>query len=163
MFKPSAFKTLDGSFHVCSIESKSDSYSLKKPILYNVTLTNTGDAFLITGTAEATAQTSCSRCLEDVNIDLKANIDAYYLIDPPETEEENEINEFEILPDDHKIPLGDIIKATLIVDAPSKPLCKEDCKGLCPKCGKNLNNESCSCSEEPDESNPFSVLKDFKV
>ena len=163
MFKPSAFKTLDGSFRVNSLQSKSDTYSLAKPISYNVTVTNTGDAFLVTGTAEARAKTSCSRCLEDVDIDLKANIDAYYLIEPPETEEENEINEFEILPDDHTIPLGEIIKATLIVDAPTKPLCKDDCKGLCPKCGKNLNNESCSCSEEPDEANPFAVLKDLKL
>ena len=163
LFKPSAFKALDGFYNIKQISGKSDTYTFKDPIKYDVSITNTGDAFLITGTAEAKAVTSCSRCLEDVEVVMKANIDAYYLIDAPETAEENEINEFEILPSDHNIDLGEIIKATLIVDAPSKPLCKDDCKGLCSKCGKNLNKGSCDCKNEPDESNPFSVLKDYKV
>ena len=163
LFKPSAFKALDGFYNIKNVSGKSDTFTFDEPVKYNITITNTGDAFLISGTAEGSATTSCSRCLEDVHVDMKANIDAYYLIDPPETEEENEINEFEILPDDHIIPLGEIIKSTLVVDAPAKPLCKEDCKGLCPKCGTNLNNGSCECKDEPDPSNPFSVLKDYKV
>lgn len=163
LFKPSATDSTDGLFNLDKLEGQFDTFTLKEPIHYQVTITNTGDAFLISGTAEAEAITSCSRCLEDVEVKLSANIDAYYLIEPPENSEENEINEFEILPEDHNIPLGEIIKATMIVDAPVKPLCKDDCKGLCPKCGKNLNTETCNCSEEPDESNPFSVLKDYKV
>lgn len=163
LFKPSAIDTFDGLYNVSKLEGQCDTFNLKEPIKYQITITNTGDAFLITGSAEAEAVTSCSRCLEDVDVKLSAKIDAYYLIEAPETAGENEINEFEILPDDHNIPLGEIIEATMIVDAPPKPLCAEDCKGLCPKCGTNLNKKTCNCADQPDESNPFSVLKDFKV
>ena len=163
MFEPSAHKALDGSFNLEKLNSQADTYEFNKPITYNITITNTGDAFLIAGTANAQAKTACSRCLEDVEIEMSATIDAYYLIEAPQDARDNEINEFEILPEDHNIPLGDIIKATLIVDAPTKPLCSEDCKGLCPKCGANLNRETCDCTDEPDSSNPFSVLKSLKL
>lgn len=162
MFKPSAFQALDGSFYAEKLQSQYDNFKLLDKIQYNITVTNTGDAFLITGKAKVKAQTECSRCLDPVELNLLAKIDAYYLIEAP-SDSEDEINEFEILPDDHNIPLGEIIKATLIVDAPPKPLCKEECKGLCQVCGKNLNKETCNCKEEADLSNPFSVLKDLKL
>lgn len=163
MFKPSAFKTLDGLLHLDKLNTQYDVLEFSDPVNYKITITNTGDAFLISGIAQGTAKTSCSRCLETVEIDLKATIDAYYLIDAPQDAQENEINEFEILPEDHNIALGEIICATLVVDAPAKPLCKEDCKGLCSKCGTNLNIESCNCKDEPDDSNPFSVLKNYRL
>lgn len=162
MFVPSAFESLDGIFHLPTLSTQYDSFDLKEPIKFKLSLTNTGDAFLLTGTATAQATTSCSRCLKQIDTTLEATIDSYYLINPPETQDE-EINEFEILPEDHNIPLGDIIKDTMIVDAPPKPLCDDECKGLCPKCGANLNETTCECKDAPDESNPFSVLKDFKV
>lgn len=162
MFVPSAFKSLDGIFNLPKLETQYDSFTLKAPIKFSVSITNTGDAFLLRGKANADATTSCSRCLENVDTHLEATIDAYYLITPPD-DQDSEINEFEILSEDHNIPLGDIIKDTMIVDTPAKPLCDDDCKGLCPKCGINLNKSLCKCVDEPDESNPFSALKDFKV
>lgn len=163
LLKPSAFKVYDGLFSVDKINSQFDSFDFKKPIEYNVTLTNTGDGILVSGTATGKAITSCSRCLEDVTVDIKANIDVYYLLEPPQEQEDIEINEFEVLPQSKDIPLGEIIKATIAVDAPMKPLCKHNCKGLCPKCGKNLNKEACDCSSQIDSSSPFSVLKNFKI
>lgn len=139
-----------------------DTYDFKSPVQYNVTITNTGNAFLVSGSANAKAQTSCSRCLKDIDVELEAKIDAFYMIEPP-AGSEDEINEFEILPVDHNIDLGEIIKATMLVDAPLKPVCTEDCKGLCLHCGKNLNDGPCSCDNKiVDETSPFSVLKDFK-
>lgn len=163
MFQPSAIKKLDGCFFVKNIDGQFDNYVFDEGINYDITITNTGDAFLLTGSASGKAITSCSRCLEDVEIDINANIDAYYLIEVKEDEEDIDISEFDILPDDHIILLGDIIKASILVDAPLKPLCDENCKGLCPKCGVNLNKQSCSCKDEIDSSHPFSALKNYKI
>lgn len=163
MLKPSAYKKFDGFLNLSKLDTQYDTLNFNSPIKYEITITNTGDALLISGKALAKAETSCSRCLEPVDVNLQATIDAYYLIEAPQTAEEYEINEFEILPDDHNIPLGEIIKATLVVDAPLKPLCQENCKGLCSKCGVNLNKEACRCSDIPDDTNPFSVLKDLKL
>ena len=60
--------------------------------------------------------------------------------------------------------LDDVIDQALVMSAPRKVLCKPDCKGLCPVCGKNLNEGACSCdTDKPQlgENNPFGVLKDI--
>lgn len=163
LFQPSAFKTYDGCFDIPTFNGLFDVFDLKAPIKYEVCITNTGDAFLISGKAKADATTACSRCLEQIDVTLDATIDAYYMIEKPENYE-TEVNEFEVLPPDHNIDLGELILRSMVVDAPSKPICKDDCKGLCPRCGKNLNDGPCACKDdEPDETNPFSVLKDLKL
>lgn len=78
---------------------------------------------------DAAMQVVCSRCLEDFKIDFKKDIDLNYPVS------KNELS----------IDLDPDIREEIILDYPIKPLCKSDCKGLCPKCGKNLNEGGCSC------------------
>ena len=72
-----------------------------------------------------------------------------------------------MLPADHIIDLEPLIRAALMVDAPQQPLCRDDCEGLCPTCGANLNEGDCGCGrdgalEEFDrKANPFSVLAGY--
>ena len=66
------------------------------------------------------------------------------------------------------IRVSPLIQAALMVDAPDMPLCRDDCAGLCPQCGANLNEGPCGCGEDPDlaafekQANPFLALADFK-
>lgn len=156
MFAPAAYRDYAGEYTVDVISNNVDTYSLQSPVRYNVKLTNTGDGFLLSGKCEANAITSCSRCLEDTKVQLSGEIDVFYIIDG-EPDYENEL-----LPSNHDMNLGKIIEAALLVDAPLIPLCSEDCKGLCPTCGKNLNVEKCDCKTE-ESGNAFAALKDFKV
>ena len=57
------------------------------------------------------------------------------------------------------IDLTDAIRDALTLELPLRVLCKEDCKGLCPKCGVNLNTGSCSCPKGTGKPNPFEALK----
>ena len=50
-------------------------------------------------------------------------------------------------------------KNALVLELPYRVLCREDCRGLCPKCGKNLNEGPCTCQEGDEVMNPFSALK----
>jgi uncharacterized protein len=72
---------------------------------------------------------NCSRCLSEFKIDLKKNLKLNY-----------PINKLEPI-----IDLNQDIKEEIILGYSIKPLCKADCKGLCPKCGKNLNEGDCKC------------------
>ena len=54
---------------------------------------------------------------------------------------------------------ADAIRDALTLELPLRVLCKEDCKGLCPKCGVNLNTGSCSCPKGTGKPNPFEALK----
>lgn len=64
-----------------------------------------------------------------------------------------------------KIKLDDIISSFVLLNFPSKILCKEDCKGLCPNCGTNLNDSSCDCAQNNvGKNNPFAdLLKSKKL
>jgi len=72
---------------------------------------------------------SCSRCLSEFEIPFKKDLRLNY-----EAEKTNPI-----------IDLNQDIKEEIVLDHPLKPLCKPDCRGLCPKCGENLNEETCGC------------------
>lgn len=72
---------------------------------------------------------TCSRCVNDFETDFKKNIELNYPVDNLEP----------------IIDLDPDIREEIILDYPIKPLCRPDCKGLCPKCGKNLNEGGCTC------------------
>jgi uncharacterized protein len=63
-----------------------------------------------------------------------------------------------VLPDDLRIDLAPLIREYLHLDMPINPICKSDCKGLCPICGENLNQLSCNHNDEISDPR-FAVLK----
>ncbi len=82
----------------------------------------------------------CDRCLAPVEFELSTSL--YGFIDDGETASEDELISLKA---DRFIELDDAVFETLILAYPQKILCMEDCKGLCPQCGANLNNAPCKC------------------
>ncbi len=80
-------------------------------------------------TVAALMRVSCSRCLSECKKDFKKGMRLNYQVES----------------DAPIIDLNPDIRDEIMLDYPIKPLCKPDCKGLCPKCGKNLNEEKCNC------------------
>lgn len=165
----------EGQAELPTLQVGPDEYAFDEPVDWAVDVTNTGSALLVEGTVSGVANCACARCLEDVKRSFEGEIEGYFLIEGEYAQgsagdEDEEIgeDEFDVLPADHVIDLMPLIAAALIVDAPIMPLCKEDCAGLCPSCGANLNEGPCGCG--PDEAledferaaNPFSALADFK-
>lgn len=66
---------------------------------------------------------------------------------------------------DGEINIQPIVEEAIVLNAEGRVLCKENCKGLCPKCGKNLNNGSCDCDTVTADigENPFAILKDLNT
>ena len=160
----------EGELHLASLEAGPDDYCFQDPVSWEAEVTNTGAAFLISGTAKATGTCACARCLEDVTVDFIGDIEAYLLIegvDASDFEDDDDApgdDEFEVLPADHIVDLEPFIRAALVMDAPNQPLCRDDCAGLCPNCGANLNEGPCSCDGDAAladfeaAANPFSAL-----
>ena len=165
LFAPAESSHFEGTLDLPVLKSGPDLYSFAEPVAWQADITNTGGAFLVMGTAQGTATTSCVRCLEDVTLPLVGEIEGYFLIggEDAEAPEEMEEDEFEVLGDDNVIDMEPLVRAALLLELPYVPLCRDDCKGICPNCGANLNEEECTCSDEPDEfeqaRNPFAVLK----
>ena len=164
LFEPAAYQHFEGTHDIVALASGPDLYSFSSPVSWNAEVTNVGDALLVTGSVEGSATTSCSRCLEDVELALFGEIEGYFLIgDETTAPEDMDDDEFDVLPEDRMIDFDPLIRAALVLELPLVPLCVDDCKGLCPRCGANLNDGPCACPPEPDEdefdANPFAALK----
>ncbi|QCX32236.1 DUF177 domain-containing protein [Caloramator sp. E03] len=111
-----------------------------------------GGLVKVKGNISATVQAQCSRCLQNFDYDCNIDFDENFT-----KEHENEETYYY---NGSTIDLSNMVIDNIILSMPIKFLCSEDCKGLCPICGKNLNNGSCNC--EKGEIDPrFAVLKDF--
>ena len=140
--------------------------SVKDGISYDVFLTNTGDGILATGMARFEADTTCDRCLGPAHLDVNAEISCYYLHEEPQDDVEDE-SDFGLIDDsDGTIDLSEAIQGGLAMEIPYVVTCSDDCKGLCPQCGANLNDGPCGCVIEHDPDfdrpNPFAALAALK-
>ena len=131
-----------------------ESYPVNEPVLASGTVRNTAGVLMMTGTVRTTIHGVCDRCAQDFDRDVDIPIDVVLV-----TELSNEENEdewvFPLVGDN--ADLEDIVRTVFVLNLDSKLLCKEDCKGLCCRCGKNLNEGPCSCQKELDPR--FAALK----
>ena len=105
--------------------------------------------------AKATVHSRCSRCLEPVQVPMRAEIDAVYAKQPDP--DDPDLYGFEA----NAVELEDAVKDALLLELPLQFFCKPDCKGLCPVCGTNLNHGTCTCQEGNVVTGPFSALKEI--
>lgn len=153
------FIALDGVLDEHVLTLGHTSYVLPRGIAYHVELSHAGEGIVVAGTATATVTGECARCLEEARFEADGQIEGYFVLEGFETPEELAEDEFEQVEPEGEIELADLIRAAIIYELPTVLLCRDDCLGLCPRCGANLNKETCGCKDAPDDDNPFSALK----
>ena len=118
-------------------------------------ITNHSGLILLEGKVSPDLRVTCARCGKEFDYSVVIPLSAK-ITDKLANEDEDEF----ILMEDFAIDIDEIVRSALILELPSRFLCDEDCKGLCPKCGKNLNEGSCSCDMN-DRDPRWDVLKDY--
>jgi uncharacterized protein len=128
--------------------------------------------FRLTGGLASRIGLTCVRCLETFETRAEEKLDLLYLPQsanaPPLVDEEKGIRDFDrglsseelaaAFYRDDRIDLGQMVLEQIVLSLPMKPLCRPDCRGLCPECGANHNRSDCDCS--PEESDPrWAALK----
>ena len=120
-------------------------YPISRPVCVSGRVRNSADVLDLELTARSTLDAVCDRCgkafLQDKEIPF-----ACLLAEQLENGENDEI----VLLEDGKVDLGDLARTAFILGMDTKTLCSEDCKGLCPRCGADLNLGPCSCKKEAD-------------
>ncbi len=119
----------------------------------------------LTGELQTTVESDCARCLEPAVQKVVRKFDLLYRplgsdAGRPElsvTAVEAEIGYYE----GEALLLEDALREQILLDLPLRTICRENCKGLCPHCGTNLNDRQCSCAE-PMEDSRWSALKDIR-
>ncbi len=121
-----------------------------------------GSEVFIKGIVNGEIELQCSRCLNFFKMPIRTRFEiTYHPIEILNKEELVELKRDEMEVDfyrDGLINTEDIIRDQILLNIPMKPLCSEDCKGLCPICGIDLNEKECTCKKE--EIDPrFAVLQ----
>ena len=131
-----------------------NSYPVTEPVEASGTVRNTAGVLVMTGSIKTTIHGTCDRCASDFDRDINFPIDVVLV-----TELANEENEDEwVFPlEGDSADLEDIVRTVFVLNLDSKLLCKDDCKGLCCRCGRNLNDGPCNCQKELDPR--FAALK----
>ena len=122
-------------------------YPISEPVVAEGTVRNTAGVLVMKGMIRTTIHGTCDRCANDFDRDVETPIDAVLV-----TELANEENEDEwVFPlEGDSADLDDIVRTIFVLNLDSKLLCKDDCAGLCCRCGKNLNDGPCNCQKELD-------------
>ena len=138
--------SLAGHLDESGYELGEHEFELPDGIDYDLALTNAGEGILVT------------------------EVDEYYLFEEPDQPEEDDSDDdldFALVLPDDTIDLAEALSTSLIMETPFVVLCKPDCKGLCPVCGANLNEQDCGHAAQIEESrrpaSPFAALADLKL
>ncbi len=133
----------------------------------NITILPMNDGWVLRGSIRADVVVPCSRCCKDTDISISENFDDY--VQMPDEGEEVPERTFEE-GDDHLVfehgalllDLASIAWEQFALALPSTPLCRPDCKGLCPHCGKDLNEGPCGCDDTGGDPR-LAVLRGLKI
>ncbi len=139
--------------------------STLSPVTGHVDIRPVSGAVEIAGHVAVTISLRCARCLEEFGCTVEADF-ARHLVRGKEKEREKELS-----PEDmdvtffegDEIELLEVLFEEVSLEIPTKPLCSEDCLGLCPRCGKDLNRAECKCPPEDRVDPRFAKLKGFRV
>lgn len=123
----------------------SGAYDIVGKSLVELTFTNIGiDKARVEGSCKLRFVAACDRCLTEVPVTLELNFDR--MVVSPGTNAEDEETEDNLgVMDGYHLDTEALVYDEIIVNWPVKILCKEDCKGVCPVCGQNLNERECGC------------------
>ena len=120
-------------------------YPITRPVQVSGSVKNIADVLVLEGEAKSLLDLTCDRCMGRFSREKAVRL-SFLLAEELEGEEDGEI----VLLDDGEIDVGDLAYTAFVLDIDTKHLCSEDCKGLCPGCGVNLNREPCRCKKQVD-------------
>ena len=137
-----ASKTFSGNVELGTFDYIGSTLAFDNPLTVEGEVKNIGGAIEISATITGEYKTDCSRCGKDVCGKLTAEL--FESLDS----EFSEIDEECVSVSGNVIDISGSIQAAIFSSIPMQFLCKEDCKGLCPVCGIDLNNNECNCEVE---------------
>ncbi|MBI5586455.1 MAG: DUF177 domain-containing protein [Deltaproteobacteria bacterium] len=152
------------------IKERSLGFAPAGPFTLQGDLRRINQELIFRGRLTAVVRLACSRCLEEFNLEVSGPLEAQWrIVSPPEgrsgRQEDDgprleDLETGEIQPGG--LDLDEYVLEQVILNIPMRPLCREDCRGICPVCGVNRNSGPCQCPGELKQ-NPFKDLEKLKL
>ena len=114
--------------------AEGDTFTVASDVFYALDVSKVSGGALVSGEAEVTIAGECGRCLADVSRKVTTGGFQFFVETPPGTE---------------ICDISEEVRTEITLALPMNLLCKDDCRGLCPECGADLNFEKCSCRPKP--------------
>lgn len=164
------FEEPAGSFPMLTDLADDSNGEFLSPVKIDFNLYRVNDMFRGDGSVETSLHLQCSRCLENFVFSIHSEFALNFTSEPDAEAESGSHAEYEINAEqvglvliyNDEIDLIKVIQEQIIMALPIRPLCREDCRGLCPQCGADLNKGSCRC-EKVVVSPKFQSLANFDV
>ena len=134
-----------------------DTISYAGPVTFSGAYMLADETVIVRGTASADISSNCARCAGPAMTHIEAELEEAYVRDTGD-ERMEDLDEDTYTYSGHVLELDDAVRTALLLELPSRILCKEDCRGLCSQCGQDLNINECSCQKDLTHRNPFSAL-----
>lgn len=138
---------------------------LTEPAAVQVYARRDGNEIILTGELEAQVETPCGRCLKPVVLPIHdAFKERFVPVVTWRNEEQHELKTEDLdlgILTGEEIDFDELVREQILLAVPDHVLCREDCKGLCPSCGRDRNLEPCTCEEASVDSR-WQKLKDIK-
>ncbi|HWH71905.1 MAG TPA: DUF177 domain-containing protein [Candidatus Sulfotelmatobacter sp.] len=160
-------KTFPVQVAVEAVEMAGQDVVFDRPFTGEAVIWNAGDRLLVQASVAGEATIQCSRCLAPVTLPLEVSFEEEFIEGTPgeqedeldsEAEDERNVTYFS----GDEIDLSEPLRENILLELPMKPLCSDDCAGLCQTCGTNLNEGPCQCGEQTHAVDPrLAALKDL--
>jgi uncharacterized protein len=152
----SAAEHVERTLQPVAFDPPDELYRVATPVELSMDVEKTAaDAFRVTGQVRTGLQLDCSRCVEPFEIPIEAAFDLRYVPQSQnQGEGEHEIREEDLATAYYRegmLDITDLLREQFQLVLPMKPLCNEDCRGLCAVCGANLNRVECGHSPKWDD------------
>ena len=138
------------TFQPEEVADEGDAYRIVAPSDLAFEIHKDKDRFRLVGTVAAEIELPCSRCLEPFRLPIAASFDVRYLpASAASGDVEREVDDEDLETSYYRndeIDLNELLREQFYLALPMKPLCGEDCRGLCAQCGTNLNTDTCDCA-----------------
>ena len=158
----------EGRYEPAAFSADGDSFSVAAPVALDLEIFKDKRQFRLVGTTKTTLELACGRCLEPFQLVVDASFDLRYqphadaaatTVPDLEVEEDDLATAFY---EDDRIDLGQLMREQFLLAVPMKPLCRDECRGLCVECGTNLNRGTCECRRTWEDPR-FAALRELKT
>lgn len=133
---------------------------LKEPLRVELTARSVGTGIFVRGRIRGKLVLPCRRCLAEAEWEMDEPVDLLFQELEDEDDADGEV--YPLPARGTEVDLTEAIREQFVLHVPQYAVCSEECRGLCPQCGTNLNEASCDCVPE-EKSSPWDVLKNVKL
>jgi uncharacterized protein len=136
-----------------TMPSLDDDLTVVAPFRGQVRFIRANAGLLVTGDLETVVELECSRCLTTFQTAISFEIEEEFkpildIVTGASVPQEPDQDQATLIDEQHILDLAEVVRQELVLSLPPSPVCRPDCRGLCPVCGKNRNEESCDCEVE---------------